>query len=162
MKHRAGVPRLPFFLLLAWLLLSGDASLGNLLLGLAFAVFIAVAARPLRPLSARPRRLRAAVLLCCRVLVDIARSNLAVAGIILRAARRPPNGGFLTIPLELRDPHGLAMLAVIVTGAPGTVWAKHDAQSNELTLHVLDLDDRTDWARIVKQRYERPLMEIFE
>jgi len=66
------------------------------------------------------------------------------------------------IPLDLRDPHGLAMLTVIITGTPGTVWAGHDNERNELNLHVLDLEDEAVWVYKVKQHYERPLMEIFE
>ena len=76
--------------------------------------------------------------------------------------RQQPKIGFLQIPLEMRDPHGLAMLAVIITATPGTVWAGHDPADNVLTLHVLDLQDEAAWLQTIKQRYERPLMEIFE
>jgi multicomponent K+:H+ antiporter subunit E len=31
-----------------------------------------------------------------------------------------------------------------------------------MLLHVLDLIDETEWVQIIKQRYEKPLMEIFE
>jgi multicomponent K+:H+ antiporter subunit E len=31
-----------------------------------------------------------------------------------------------------------------------------------LLLHVLDLIDQESWVRIIKQRYEQPLMEIFQ
>ncbi|MDR1935777.1 MAG: Na+/H+ antiporter subunit E [Candidatus Accumulibacter sp.] len=162
MKLRPSALLLPLFLLLAWLLLTGSASGGNVLLGLACAVSITAAVAALRPLRARPRRLQAAIGRCWHVAVDIVRSNLAVAGIILGAARRPPRVGFVSIPLDLGDAHGLALLAVILTATPGSVWAKHDAKSKELTLHVLDLQDEAAWVRTVKQRYERPLMEIFE
>ena len=162
MKRRPIVPLLPVFLLLLWLLLTGDLSLGNVFLGLIFAVLITVAVGSLRPLPAWPHRLHVAIGLCGRVAVDIVRSNLAVGEIILGATRRSPNVGFMKIPLDLSDPHGLAMLSIIITATPGTVWAGHDAQSKELTLHVLDLKDEAEWVRTVKQRYERPLMEIFE
>jgi multicomponent K+:H+ antiporter subunit E len=54
------------------------------------------------------------------------------------------------------------MLAMILTATPGTVWVDLSTDSSELTLHVLDLKDETQWVRTIKQRYERPLMEIFE
>jgi multicomponent K+:H+ antiporter subunit E len=164
MKRRPMVPLLPLFLLWLWLLLTGDWSLGNIFLGFVFAALITLAVASLRPLPAWPHRLHAAIGLILRVVADIVRSNLAVGGIILGATSttRSPNIGFMKIPLDLRDPHGLAMLAIIITSTPGTVWAGHDARSNELTLHVLDLKDEADWVRIIKQRYERPLMEIFE
>lgn len=162
MKRRPLIPVLPVFLLAMWLLLNDSASPGHIALGTVFALLITAAVARLRPLPAWPRRLHVAVGLIAHVLVDIVRSNLAVGRIILGASRRQPTIGFVKIPLDMRDPHGLAMLAVIITGTPGTVWAGHDAENNVLTLHVLDLKDEAAWVRTVKQRYERPLMDIFE
>lgn len=162
MKHRPLIPILPVFLFLMWLLLNDSVSPGQVTLGAVFAVLITVGVARLRPLPAWPHRLYVAIGLIWHVFVDIVRSNLAVGRIILGASRRQPTIGFMKIPLDMRDPHGLAMLTVIVTGTPGTVWAGHDAESNVLTLHVLDLKDEAAWVRTIKQRYERPLMEIFE
>ena len=67
----------------------------------------------------------------------------------------------MEIPLELTNPHGLAMLSVIITSTPGTVWAAHDPERNIFTMHVLDLIDEAGWRNTIKTRYERPLMEIF-
>ena len=53
------------------------------------------------------------------------------------------------------------MLACIITSTPGTVWVDFNAASGNLTIHVLDLADKTDWVRIIKGRYERLLLEIF-
>ena len=162
MKRTPLVPLMPVVLLLAWLLLNDSLSPGHLALGMGFGVLVTLAVARLRPLAARPRRLQVALGLAGRVLVDVVRSNLAVGSVILGASKRQPQVGFMKIPLEMRDPHGLAMLAMIVTATPGTVWAGHDADSNVLTLHVLDLIDEAAWMHTIKDRYERPLMEIFE
>ncbi len=162
MKRRPPIPLLPVFLAAMWLLLNDSLSPGHVLLGAAFAVLVTAAVAALRPLPAWPHRLHVAIGLIWHVLLDIVRSNIAVGRIILGATRRQPNIEFIRIPLDLRDPHGLAMLTIIITGTPGTVWAGHDAESNVLTLHVLDLQDEETWVRTIKQRYERPLMEIFE
>jgi multicomponent K+:H+ antiporter subunit E len=69
--------------------------------------------------------------------------------------------GFVTIPLRLRDPYGLAVLACIITATPGTLWARFDPPSGILVIHVLDIGDESDWIRAIKERYERPLLEIF-
>lgn len=162
MKRRPPIPVLPVFLLLMWLLLNDSVSPAHVALGAVFGVLITLLIARLRPLPAWPHRLHVAIGLIGHVLIDIVRSNVAVGRIILGASRRQPTIGFMKIPLDMRDPHGLAMLTVIVTGTPGTVWAGHDAESNVLTLHVLDLKDEASWVRTIKQRYERPLMEIFE
>jgi multicomponent K+:H+ antiporter subunit E len=66
------------------------------------------------------------------------------------------------IPLDMRDPYGLASLACIITSTPGTLWVNFDGQKGALTIHVLDLVDKEEWIRIIKDRYERHLLEIFE
>ncbi len=162
MKFRPLIPLMPVVLLVVWLLLNDSLAAGQIVLGAVFAVLVTWAVSRLRPLPAWPHRLHLAFGLSLRVLIDIVRSNIGVGRVILGAARRQPLIGFLEIPLDMRDPHGLAMLSLIVTGTPGTVWAGHDPVKNTLTLHVLDLQDEAAWIRIIKQRYERPLMEIFE
>ncbi|MDK9724500.1 MAG: Na+/H+ antiporter subunit E [Sterolibacteriaceae bacterium MAG5] len=162
MKRPPLVPLLPVVLALVWLLLNDSLAPGHVLLAIAFALLATAAVRPLRPLPAWPRRLHVAVTLCWHVFLDIVRSNIGVGRVILGATKRQPTVGFVMIPLDLRDPHGLAMLSVIVTGTPGTVWSGLDPATNVLTLHVLDLQDEAAWVHTIKQRYERPLMEIFE
>lgn len=94
--------------------------------------------------------------------VDVVRSNLAVARIVLQPGVRGRTAGFLTMALEVRHPGALATLACIITATPGTSWARYNAADNTLTIHVLDLVDEQAWIRLFKERYERRLKEIFE
>jgi multicomponent K+:H+ antiporter subunit E len=97
------------------------------------------------------------------VALDVLRSNINVARIVLGLApRRDIHSAFLDIPLELRDPHALSILAAIVTATPGAAWAGVSEDGATLTLHVLDLKDEAEWIGAIKERYERPLMRIFE
>lgn len=152
---------LPVFLFVLWLVLNESLSAGQIALGAALALWFTWAASRLRPLHARPRRLWKAVPLFLHVSADIIRSNIAVAKLILSPRRNEFSPGFIMIPLTMRDPHGLAMLACIVTYTPGTVWVDLTAE-HELKLHVLDLQNEQHWVDLVQQRYERPLMEMFE
>lgn len=150
-------------LLVVWLLLNSTAAIGQILLGIALGAALVAAAAPLRPLRPRLRRADVAVRLFFSVLIDIVQSNFAVARMILGLVRdRSVRSGSMIIPLELRDPHGLAVLAMIVTSTPGTVWQGISDDRSELTIHVLDLVDEADWVRKIKQRYEMPLKDIFE
>ena len=153
-------PVLTGTLLVMWLLLNDSLSLGHVVLGLSFAVTLAWSSGALRPLTPRIRRPHLALVLLGFVLHDIVRSNLAVARIVLGG--REVHSGFVKIPLGLTDPHGLAVLAGIVTATPGTVWVDHDAATSTLTLHVLDLKSEVEWIDWIKGRYERLLMGIFE
>lgn len=159
--------RIPLLLVVTllgiWLLLNGELTFAQIALGLLLAVLLVLVVERLRPVRPRVRRLYLAVPLAATVLVDILRSNVAVARIVLGLVRdRQVRSGFLDIPLELSDPHGLAVLAVIVTSTPGTSWAGVAPDGQTVRLHVLDLKDEAEWIRVIKERYERPLMRIFE
>jgi len=161
MKNVLNWLTLPAVLLAIWLLLNNSVSAGHLVLGGVLALLLAWAAMALRPLRSRPKRPLAIARLFCRVVRDIIHSNFVVARLIwLGPQSHSP--GFMKIPLRMRDPHARAALACIITYTPGTVWAGLSEQSNILTLHVLDLQDEAYWIRLIQQRYERPLMEIFE
>lgn len=159
--------RIPFALLLimivVWLLLGEGVSSGYLLLGVVISVLLLLAVAQLRPMHPRLRNLHLLAPLLARVAIDILRSNIGVARIVLGlVASREVRSSFLDIPLELRDPHALAILASIITSTPGTAWAGVSADGATLTLHVLDLKDEAEWIRMIKERYEGPLMRIFE
>lgn len=161
MTRRLPFPLLAASLLAMWLLLAGSAGPGALLLGLLVALLGTRALLALDPERARLRRPRAALELAWVVLVEVFRSNNAVARIILAPGTRDRTSGFVRVPLDMRDPYGLAALACIVTATPGTVWVEYDSAESAMLLHVLDLIDEEEWVRIVKDRYERRLMEVF-
>jgi multicomponent K+:H+ antiporter subunit E len=156
----------PYPLLIAslvtmWLLLT-SFSAGQFLVGLAVALIAAQGMAALHPSKPRVRRWDLIGKLAATVVYDVVRSNIDVARIVLQGARRPNTSGFMMIPLELRDPTGLALLAVILTATPGTAWLDYNAASGRLLIHVFDLVDEEAWYELIKTRYEHLLMEIFE
>ena len=156
-------PVLAIALFVMWLLMNDSVSSGHVVLGIVLAIALTLWSAKLRPLRPRLYRPHLALGLLWTVFVDIVRSNVAVGRIILGlVGERRIRSAFLDIPLELRDPHGLAVLATIVTSTPGTVWVDFSAERGVLTLHVLDLRDEESWIRIIKDRYERPLIRIFQ
>lgn len=163
MKRWLPFPVLSLALLAMWLVLNQTLDADHVLLGTALALFGGqVLAGLQRPGQRVRRRSRALAILSALVFIDIVRSNIAVARIVVHPGIRRRTSGFLLLPLELRHPGGLAALACIITATPGTCWARYDAGRNILTIHVLDLIDEAAWIRLFKERYERRLMEIFE
>lgn len=156
-------PLLTIVLVGIWLLLNGELSIAQVALGIVLAILFVLSIARLRPVRPTLRRLYLTVPLAAELLVDIVRSNLGVAKVVLGWGReREARSGFLDIPLQLTDPHALGFLAAIVTATPGTSWAGLTPDGRTLRLHVLDLRDEEQWIRSFKQRYERRLMEIFE
>ncbi len=152
-------PLLTLSLLAMWLVLNG-LSVGQLVLGGAIAVAASNVTARLRPPKLRIKRWHLLPKLVAIVLIDIGRSNIAVAWLILRPDHPRRVSGFVVVPLELRYPAGLAILACIVSSTPGTAWVEHDSESNKLLLHVLDLVDEAHLIDLIKNRYERLLLEI--
>ncbi len=149
-------------LLAMWLLLNQTVAAGQILLGCVLALVGGWVMMTLKPPPARIRRPGAIIRLSFVVLVDIIRSNYAVARIILGLRHRSLTSGFLNIPLDLHDRYGLAVLASIITATPGTLWVNYDTAKGVVTIHVLDLIDEDAWIGTIKGRYERLLLEIFE
>jgi multicomponent K+:H+ antiporter subunit E len=148
-------------LMAMWLLLSGLTA-GNLVLAAVVALIAGQTLRALGERSPRIRRWRAVPELVGIVLYDIVRSNIAVARIILGGDRHNRHSGFVTIPLRLRHPFGLAVLSIIITSTPGTAWVDYNSARNELIIHVFDLVDDEAWIELITNRYESLLLEIYE
>jgi multicomponent K+:H+ antiporter subunit E len=162
MKKRRFYPAMPVFLLGVWLLLNQSLSTAYLASGLVLSLALTFVFGRLQLPRARIRNLHRAPVLMGRVLTDVVRSNLAVAFIILTGRGPSVTSDFVKIKLDLKDRYGLAVLASIITAAPGTVWVDYQPEAGVLQIHVLDLIDEAAWVDRIKTRYERPLMEIFE
>lgn len=162
MKRLFPAPWLSVALWVLWLTLNLSISPGNLLLGAALGFAAPLMMRKLRPKRAHIRRPGSIMRLFFLVGRDVVVSNLIVAWGVLNAGRRAPRSCFIKVPLDLRDAHGLAALAMICTVVPGTVWSELALDRSVLLLHVWDLHDEAQFIEHFKSTYERPLMEIFE
>ena len=80
-------PALALALAALWLLLNQSVSPGHIALGLVLGGSLARAASSLRPLRAHVRRWDLAVVLAWTVFLDVVRSNVAVARIVLGPGR---------------------------------------------------------------------------
>ena len=154
-------PLLSAVLATLWLVFNQSLAPGTIVLGVMLGLLLGKVFAMLRPPKARIRNYPLAARLLARVVFDIVRSNFAVARLILRGAGQA-RSGFVAIPLALTDHHGLAVLACIITSTPGTIWVSYDPAGSMLLIHVLDLVNEQTWIRTIQQRYERPLLEIFE
>ncbi|WP_372719867.1 Na+/H+ antiporter subunit E [Immundisolibacter sp.] len=159
MRRLLPAPLLSAALLVVWLLLNNTLAPGQILLGALLALVLPLLTDRLRPERAHLRRPVLAARLLLRVLWDIVLANFEVARRILgpEAALRPR---FVWLPLDIRDPWGIAVLAGIITLTPGTVSSDLTADRRYLLVHALDVDDPAALVAAIKQRYERPLMEI--
>lgn len=150
-------------LLTIWLLINQSVAPAHLLLGVILAVIIPLALRRLQPLPAlRLSRPMALLRLLSMALIEIVRSCFNVSRVILFVKAEGLESRFIRVPLDLRNPYGLALLSCLINSTPGTVWVEILPEGHQLVLHVFDLHDEQWWIDTIKQRYERPLIEVFE
>lgn len=162
MRRLLPAPLLSAALFVMWLVLNHSLSAGQIILGALFAVAAPALLAPLRPTPVRIRHPLRVLRLIALVGRDVVLSNLQVFATLVRSRVRPPHSCFILVPLDLRDPTGLASLAMITTVVPGTVWCELARDSSALLLHAWDAPDPEAFIAHYKNTYEKPLMEIFE
>lgn len=160
MKSWLPSPMLSLTVFVVWLLLMATVEPAHLLLAAVLAVGLPLVAQRLRDQRARMRRPLLAARLGLRVLWDIVLSNIEVARRILgRESRIHP--GFVWVPLDIRNGHGIAALAGIITMTPGTLSAELSADQRHLLVHCFHLEDAAATVAQIKRDYETPLRKIF-
>ncbi|MEM8870726.1 MAG: Na+/H+ antiporter subunit E [Pseudomonadota bacterium] len=155
-------PLLTVILVIVWCLLVNRLSLGTVVFGviLGFLIPIGTAAYwPDRPPVPRPWRLIVYVGIVIR---DVIVANIEVARIVLFKSNDDMRPNWVPIPLDLRTPEAIAILAGTITLTPGTVSADLSSDGKTLLVHALDAPDPDAVRDEIKQRYERRLKEIFE
>jgi multicomponent K+:H+ antiporter subunit E len=156
------LPSLPLSLTVFcfWLLMNDEISVGQIVLALVLALTIPLFAARLDREFARIGRLSSIPRMLCVLALDIVRSNITVALQVL-GPERNIHPGFIWVPLDIGNIHGIAALTSIITLTPGTVSSALSDDRRYLLVHVLNLDDADEVIRQIKTRYEAPLMEIF-
>ena len=154
-------PVLSFSLFLIWLMLSRSVSPGAVVMALFLAVSIPFFTQAFWPGKPKIRRMGVFLAFIPIFLWDVVVANLRVAWLIVNVTRTlQPR--WLVIPLELTHPTGITMLANVISLTPGTVSAEVGADRKTLLVHALDAPDPDAVITEIKERYERPIKEMFE
>ena len=155
-------PFLTLLLAVVWTLLQNNVSAGMVVFGLILGVIIpALTARwwPDRP---DEMRLIPMIKYIGIVIWDIIVANIQVAKIILTKPNDQMKPNWVIIPLELKSPEAITILAGTITLTPGTVSADLSSEGHSLLVHALDAPDPDVVRDEIKERYERRLLEIFQ
>ncbi len=154
-------PILTAVLILVWLLLVNDLSAGALVVGIAVGLVVPIATAPYWPDRPRLRLGWPLLRYGAVVLWDIVVANFQVAWVILTRPSRRLRSTWLVVPLEVRSPEAITVLAGTISLTPGTVSTDLSACGRALLVHALDVSDGPEVVATIKARYEAPLKEIF-
>lgn len=155
-------PLITCILIFGWLILNKTLTNSHILLGVILGIIIPIFIAPLRPTSVRIRKPFVILKLIVCVFFDLVAANIYIAKASLNFGKNKPLGDFVEIPLDIKDPNGLATLALICTVIPATIWSELALDRSAVYLHVFGLKDAEEERQKFKNRYEKPLMEIFE
>lgn len=149
-------------LILTWVLLVGELSLGILLLGFVLSLLIVRMTATFWP--GRPRIRSHGKVLAYVLLVawDIIVANVQVAMIVLFRPVASLNSCWIVVPLELQSQEAIAVFVGTITLTPGTVSCDISRDGKFLLVHCLDAPDPEAVVHEVKSRYESRLKEIFQ
>ncbi len=154
-------PLLTLALFALWIALARGATAASILFASVIAFATPHLTSGLWP-SVRVRRPLVIVRYILMVGRDVIVSNLQVAWGVMTWSRSRSRSKFVIIPLDLRDEVGLAALAMVTTVVPGTVWSELAVDRSAMLLHVWNVDEEGAFIAHFKERYEKPLREIFE
>lgn len=154
-------PLLTLTLTLVWLALVNKITLGNIVLGGILGLVIPFLTAPYWPGKPRIRHPLKIAEYILVVLWDIVLANVQIALIILFKPNRALKSAWITVPLDLRSPEAITVLAGTITMTPGTVSATLSSCGTSILVHALHTDDPVAVRDEIKFRYEKRLMEIF-
>ena len=159
--HRV-FPSLPLSLAVFFfgILLTDEVTRGFVLVAALLALLIPQLARRLEREFANVGSLRPLPKLVLVILYDIVIANLHVARLVL-GPQRAIQPGWIWIPLEVTNIHGITALATLITVTPGTVAAELSDDRRYMLVHVLNMSDPQHEIEVIKTRYEKPLLELF-
>ena len=154
-------PLLTLILAFVWVLLQNSVSAGMVVFGLILGIIIPFMTQIWWP--DRPKGFRLGKMISYSVVViwDILVANIQVAWIVLTVPNSKLKPAWIVVPLELRQPEAITVLAGTITLTPGTVSSDLSDQGHSLLVHVLHTDDPDAVRDEIKTRYERRLLEIF-
>ena len=154
-------PVMTLILAVVWIILQNNLSFGMAVFGLILGVIIPRLTAvwwPDRPRGFKIGKMTAYVVL---VLWDIIVANVEVAWIVLTRPNSKLRPAWIVIPLDLRQPEAITVLAGTITLTPGTVSSDVSNTGHYLLVHALDAPDPDAVRDDIKQRYEARLKEIF-
>lgn len=154
-------PFLTLILAIVWTLLQNEVSAGMVVFGIILGIIIPRGTAIWWPDTPTGFKLGKMVSYSIIVIWDILWANVQVAWIVLTVPNSKLKPAWVVIPLELRQPEAITLLAGTITLTPGTVSADLSVEGNDLLVHVLHTDDVNAVRDEIKTRYERRLLEIF-
>jgi len=154
-------PALSVTLIVVWMLLANQLTLGGLVLGVIFGLVVPILTSPFWPDRPRVRFGPPTWGYLAIVLWDIVTASFQIAVIVLFRRSKDLRSAWLVVPLDVRSPEAITMLAGTISMTPGTVSCDVSSCGRALLVHALDTPDPEAEVARIKRRYEARLKKVF-
>ncbi len=154
-------PFLSLIMVFLWLSLNNSLAPGHIVLGILLAAILPTYTANFWP--DRPRLGSPWTLLTFLVIFvwDVIVANLQVAYLVVFYSPSQLKSQWISVPLDLRQPEAITMLAGTISLTPGTISSDVSADGRSLLVHCLHVQDPAAEVEKIKVRYEQRLKAIF-
>lgn len=148
---------LNLLLAIAWIALTGEFTPTNLIVGFMIGFMLLWAGRRAMGAPNYAERVVRTMLFALFFLRELLVANFRMAYVVLnpRLKIRP---AVVAVPLDADSGLEITLLGNLITLTPGTLYL--DCTSEVMYVHTIYVDDTDAFRRRIKEKYERPLMEI--
>jgi multicomponent Na+:H+ antiporter subunit E len=147
-----------------WLILTGDLTLPNVVMGLLLAGGVLLLVTQTRRLAGRGAKptlggIYRALALLAFFLWEVVVSGINVAIEVIRPRMRL-RPAVIGIPVAGMSPNGVMLLANLITMTPGTLSLYVDEEAQILYVHSMRVDDVEEFRRTVQASFARRVQEV--
>lgn len=150
---------LNFFIAVVWMFVNNEWTTITFLIGYLVGFVLIFMLRRFFPEQFYGRRLLATFVLLVIFVKELFLSNLAVIKQVIkpRLAIRP---GIVALPIELKTPWEITLLANLITLTPGTLTVDVSNDNKMFYIHALDIEETEQVISGIKETFEKRIMEV--
>ncbi|UBH09250.1 Na+/H+ antiporter subunit E [Macrococcus armenti] len=146
-------------LMIMWVIMTGSASLGNLILGYLFGLCAIYVMRPFLPGGFYLIPFLKVLRLFTIFIIELFKANIGVLKIVM-APKINIKPAFFTYETDLRKDWEISLLSLLITLTPGTVVVAVSDDKSKLYIHSIDFSDIESECASIKHSFEKAIKEI--
>jgi len=151
---------LSVFLGLLWLVLTGEYTVLNFILGMVLSFLLIIYSGTYTGISLKIKKIHKIIFLIFFFLFELILANIRVTFEILSPPLRM-KPGIVKIPLSLDDNFQITLLANLITLTPGSLTLDVSEDKKFIYIHSMYIKDREKFISSIKNGFEKRIKEIF-
>lgn len=146
-------------LALVWMVLTADFTQRNFVVGFVFAYLLLWLLRGMLPAQDYFSKVKSILAFALYFLWQLILANLRVAFIVL-SPRLPLRPAIIAVPLDIKTPVAITILANLIALTPGTLVMDVSPDRNTIYVHTVFVEDAEAFRHEIKYGLERRIAEV--